>query len=85
MYKAYNFELPINLQNKFELVKNTERYTLRCHNKFKVKYMRTTKMSHCISSYGVKLYNSLPEYLGSKKNLLSFENDYVKLLLNQYI
>ena len=84
MYKAYNSQLPVNLQSKFELVKNTERYTLRCHDKFKVNYVRTTQMSHCISSYGVKLYNSLPESIRSKPNILSFKVSYVKLMLHQY-
>ena len=85
MYKAYNMQLPVNLQNKFSLVKNTERYTLRCHDEFKVNHTRTTQMSQCISSYGVRLYNSLPDTLRNKKQIVSFKSKYVKLLLNQYI
>ena len=84
MFKVHNNQLPLNLQNKFSLVKDTEKYSLRCQNKFKMNYVRTTRMSHCISTYGVKLYNSLPESITSKKNILSFKSNYVKFLLQYY-
>ena len=85
MFKAHNNELPTNLQNKFSLVKNSEAYNLRCCDKFKTNFVRTTQMSHCISSYGVKLYNSLPMIITSKRHIVSFKKSYTKYLLDQYI
>ena len=41
LFKAYNNNLPRNLQSKFILVRDTEKYTLRCQNKFKVKYVQS--------------------------------------------
>ena len=73
MFKAMKAQLPGNLQNKFELT-NSECYTLRSYNKFKVKFARTTTLKHkCISVYGVKLYNSLPKNLTSIPNISSFK------------
>ncbi len=84
MYKIHSKELPPNLLDKFNLVGDTGRYVLRNHDKFKVKHKRTTKMAHCLSSYGVKLYNSLPTSLTSLKNVLLFKRKYTSYLINQY-
>ena len=85
MFKAHDNQLLANLQKQFTLVKDTELCSLRSQDKFKINYARTIRMTHFISSYGVKLCNSFPETLAHQKHVLSFKNKYIKLLLNQYL
>ena len=88
MFKAKKVQLPSNLQNKFELT-NSDCYTLRSYSKFKMKIVRTTLKHKCISVYGVKLFNSLPNNLTSipniSSNISSFKTKYKDSLIAQYI
>ena len=84
MYKASKLELPSNLQCKFDIIDNQEKYNLRSKNKFKVKYARTTKMQHCLSVFGVKVYNLLPNFIVSLPNIKLFKNKLKKHILEQY-
>ena len=46
MYKAYNGELPDNLQKLFEKGNLESNYITRQKHKFRVKYRRTNVMAH---------------------------------------
>lgn len=84
MFKVLHSQLPLRLLEKFDIVGKSESYTLRSYDKFKVRYTRTTQMSHCLSSYGVKVFNALPKSLTSSTNLLQFKQKYTAFLLNLY-
>ena len=43
-------------------------------------YAHTTRMSHCISTYGVKPYSSLPESITSKKTYTIFQKELCEVL-----
>ena len=55
MNKAKSNNLPNNLSTLFTRIGNNWGYTLRNNDNFSVKYARTTQMSHCLSSYEVKV------------------------------
>ena len=79
MYNASLNLLPQNVQRYFS--DNCNRvHSLRNDNKFKVIRARTVKKSHCLSVFGVKLFNSLPKDIVSAKNIFHF-----KLLFKKYI
>ena len=75
MYKAYHFKLPENMLSKFEFA-NAGYYSLRNKNKFKVKFARTTLKHNCLSSKGIKLFNSIPDQISSIPTLLGFKKKY---------
>ena len=77
MYHANLKLLPANVQPKFTSnIYNC--YTLRSKNKFKVNRARTTIKSICLSIYGVRLFNSLPENIIAAKSLFCFKCLYKK-------
>ena len=71
MFKAYHSQLPINMQNNFEL-SHVGQYSLRNRNKFKIRFVRTTLKHNCLSIYGVKLFHSLPYDITSIPTLSRF-------------
>ena len=82
MYKARNGCLPTNVQKYFAVTGN--HYNLRRKDNFKKVHIRTTKKSHCISVYGVKLYNNLSVELKSSKNIYRFKSQYKQKVFNMY-
>ena len=67
MYKAFHFELPINLQNMFIIDKSIY-YDTRSKFNFKLRYVRTKLKSICVSVLGVKLWNALDDKVKSIQN-----------------
>ena len=84
MYKVKNNQLPISLVKHFSIAGDKSCHVLRNKNEFCIKYVRTTQRSQCLSYYGVKLFNSLPNALTSQKNVYLFKKKYTALLLNTY-
>ena len=80
MYKAYHLLLPYNLQKYFE-----KSDCVRKPHCFKQRYVRTTKKQHCVSTNGVKLWNSLTNNLKSCKNVYQFKKLLKQKLLSSYI
>ena len=73
MYRAFNNNLPKNIQDMFVL--NTDvNYSVRQKNNFKTKYVRTTLKSMSVSSRGVKLWNKLDKKLAYTPDILTFKN-----------
>ena len=64
MYKAFHFELPINLQNMFIIDKSIY-YDTRSKFNFRLRYVRTKLKSICVSLLGVKLWNALDDKVKS--------------------
>ena len=64
MYKAFHFELPINLQNIFIIDKSIY-YDTRSKFNFKLRYVRTKLKPMCVSVLGVKLWNALDDKVKS--------------------
>ena len=79
MYKAFHFELPINLQNMFIIDKSIY-YDTRSKFNFKLRYVRTKLKSMCVSVLGVKLWNALDDKVKSIQKFFLFKktvkNDY---------
>ena len=84
MYRIRKNDIPINLAKHFAQSWENKSYSLRNKEKFKINYIRTTQRSHSLSSYGVKLYNSLPESLTSLKHKHIFKRKYTVSLINMY-
>ena len=83
MYNANLKLLPANVQQKFTSnIDNS--YTLRSKHKFKVLRARTALKSNCLSIYGVRLFNNLPESIISAKNLFIFKRMYKQIKLDSY-
>ena len=80
MFKAYHNLLPENLQNNFVLSVN-DRYDTKRKNNFKQNYVRTRKKQLCISTAGIKLWNSLDDRLKNCKTMYSFKSMYKQHLL----
>ena len=81
MFKAYHKLLPNTLQNFFTLA-SYDRYNIRQKNNFKQKYVRTKKKQLCISTSGVKLWNSLDDSIKQCKTLSLFKTRYKQKLLS---
>ena len=79
MYKAFHFELPINLQNMFIIDKSIY-YDTRSKFNFKLRYVRTKLKSMCVSVLGVKLWNALDDKVKSIQIFLLFK----KTVKNEY-
>ena len=58
MYKAFHQLLPCYLQKYFTIKSNEYGIETKTHM-FYQSYVRTTKIQHCISVAGVKLWNSI--------------------------
>ena len=64
MYKAFHFELLINLQNIF-IVDKSIYYETGSKFNFKLRYVRTKLESMCVSVLLVKLWNALDDKVKS--------------------
>ena len=78
MFKAKNNKLPANIQ------KREGSYFLRGLFNFKMKKVRTTRKSFCISVCGVKLWNGLKEELKQCPNLKLFKTRLKEVILTGY-
>jgi hypothetical protein len=83
MFRAYNINLPSNLQKCFSININTNLATRR-KNKFTVNYVRTTKKAMCLSVKGVKLWNSLDLKFTLCNNINLFKNNLKQCYLDEY-
>ena len=86
MYRsnAKNNCLPVNIQNRFEIIKEP-RYRTRQTGHFVVKYFRTNIKSLCISIKGVKFWNSVDISFLRCKTEYAFKREYKKLMYNKYV
>ena len=71
MYRAFNNNLPKNIQDMFVLNTADVKYSVRQKNNFKTKYVRTTLKSMSVSSRGVKLWNKLDKKLAYTPDILT--------------
>ena len=69
MFSAYRLELSKKEQHMFSFPVDSYRYNPRSGKSFKVNYVRTTKKQHCISIFGVKLHNYLPNCIATLPNI----------------
>ena len=72
MYKVKNSQLPISLAKHFSKAGDKSCCVLRNKDELCIEYVRTTQRSQCLSYYGVKLFNSLPNALTGQKNVYLF-------------
>ena len=84
MYKGSRGMLPHNVQTKLNFNKNVKPYNLRNKDKYVAKYVRTKLKSKCISCYGVKLFNDLPNSISSAESVSMFKNKMKKYILEGY-
>ena len=82
MFKAKNNKLPANIQKMFTQIEGS--YFLRGLLNFKMKKVRTTRKSFCISVCGVKLWNGLKEELKQCPNLKLFKTRLKEVILTGY-
>ena len=78
MYRAFNKQLCIGLQTRIFI----NSVAKRNNRLFKVVYCRTTLKSHCISIFGPKLFNSLPEFIQQATSFKSFSKQVKSYYLN---
>uniref|UniRef100_A0A8C7XUM2 Reverse transcriptase domain-containing protein n=1 Tax=Oryzias sinensis TaxID=183150 RepID=A0A8C7XUM2_9TELE len=74
LYRASWKLLPSNIQKQF--LENEGGYRLRGCRNFKIKLIRTTKKSFCVSVCGTKLWNSLSNELKQCSNIQIFKKMY---------
>ena len=84
MYKAYNGQLPANVQCKFEFNRNITNYNLRNKCNFKTNYSRTCKKSRCLSVYGIKVFNELPTDIKDAVNIMHFKGQLKNMVFKKY-
>ena len=86
MHKAYYSVLPKNVQKFFSRkLLNSDNVTTRQVNKFIQPKIRTTLRSMCISTRGVKFWNSLDDnIIHSNKKLPKFKKALKNWFLSQY-
>ena len=86
MHKAYYSKLPLNVQNLFSLkIKQEGERETRQMNKFKLPKIRTTLRSMCISTRGVKFWNSLdPKIIENNAILHKFKRAMKNTYLHKY-
>ena len=82
MYKARNGCLPTNVQKYFTITDS--QYNMRQKGNFQKCHIRTTKKSHCISVYGVNLYNNLGVEMKCAKSIYRFKAQYKKKVFKVY-
>ena len=80
MYKAWNANLPENLQCLFQRNSENKHYTRQLCN-FKVKFSKSEIKSNCLSIIGVRLWNKLGGNMKSCRSLLKFK----KMLKTTYL
>ena len=82
MYKAFNMDLPNNIQSLFQI--NNHQYKTRQTDTLTVKQARTSLRSSCVTVKGIKIWNDLNENLKSLPNLHQFRRNMKYSLLAQY-
>ena len=82
MYNFYYRKLPTLLQERFK--KNQNVHNTRRRNTFIVQYSCTNLKAMCITIYGVKLWNTLPEHIKEPKSLFIVKNYLKTYLISLY-
>ncbi|XP_024116978.1 uncharacterized protein LOC112138628 [Oryzias melastigma] len=82
LYRASGKTLPYNIQKQF--LENEGGYKLRGCRNFKVRLIRTTKKSFCVSVCGTKLWNKLSNELKQCSSIYKFKKMYKETLISQY-
>ena len=82
LHKAHNHQLPKNIQRLFQ--KREGGYNLRGEYNYKILNRRTTMKSFCVSTAGVKLWNSLSEEQKQCPNIKHFKAMYKNWLCTRY-
>ena len=78
MFKANNELLAHNLQQLFNVI-YTILYVTRQSNKLRHVYARTTLKDKCIYVYGVKLWNSLDDYITGSATIQNLKKKHIKI------
>ncbi len=84
MFKAYNNQLPPNVQDLFMLLRDCNTYNTRQNDNFYQVKVRTSLRQMCPSIRGVTLWNNLPDYLKKSKSLTIFKNKFKTYLIDCY-
>ena len=82
MFKLFTNDCPKHLQLRFTIYENP--HNTRRKNTFIVLYSRTNMKAMCLSVYGVKLWNNLPENIKALRSIHLVKNRYKKYLLSLY-
>ena len=82
MFKLFAGELPKLLQSRFSKYRNV--HNTRKKNTFVVLQAQTTLMTMCLSFYGVKIWNALPEIMKQLQNIHIFKRQLKKYLISSY-
>ena len=82
MFKAKNNSLPGHIQGIFS--EREGGYNLRGQGNFKTINRRTTLRSFCMSTLGVKLWNSLSIELKQSQNISQFKKKYKETIFTNY-
>ena len=82
MFHLFHGTLPIHLQNRFTIY-STTRSTRRI-NTFVMVQARTNIKAMCLSVYGVKLWNSLPNNLRDCNSVIIFKKKLKKYFISIY-
>lgn len=83
LFKANKNALPVNLQKLF--MQREGEYNLRGCGNFKVKAVRTTRKTLCVSICGVKLWNQLGSELKQCPNIHLFKSRFKNMILSRYM
>lgn len=84
MFRAYNKQLPYNLQKLFALGNNNCNVITRQQNCFRVCYSRTTLRQHSIGYVGPRLWNALPVEVISCSSLSMFKRSLKNRFIKSY-
>ena len=82
MFKLFTNDCPKHLQLRFTIYENP--HNTRRKNNFIVLYSRTNMKAMCLSVYGVKLWNNLPENIKALRSIHLVKNRYKKYILSLY-
>ena len=82
LYQAFHRMLPNSVQDYFAHARKT--HGTRSHNKFAVKFARTTMRSQSTAVIGVKLWNNLPQCITDCNILASFKSKLKKYYVQSY-
>ena len=82
MYNYCNNLLPSAFNDMFN--SNNHNYNTRNASDFKYPKIRTELGRKSISYQGVKIWNEIPKYIKTSKNIKSFKHSYKNALISQY-
>lgn len=84
MWKAFHKLLPERIQARFtRFIDTHDRNSISSHN-FNVKRYTTKSRRQCLSSSGVKIWNSMPKEIKQAANLREFKNLTKDYLIDNY-